>query len=74
MNLRFRFRSNTGPLSGQLALSGFTGFLQEENSLSCYIPAKPQLNVITHDLQNILDNFSNEFPALKLHCKYSIVP
>jgi ribosomal protein L11 methyltransferase len=59
-------------LSGQLALLGFTGFQQEENSLFCFIPVKASES-IDKSLDSTLKRFANEFPELKLRVSHKII-
>lgn len=53
-------------LSGQLALIGFNGFLQNEKQIHCFIPHHIW-NVSTQNkLKSILKRFKHEVPSLKL--------
>ena len=60
-------------LSGQLSMIGFSGFLQEQDSLCCYISAKISFKAITKRLSNILEKFSKEFAELHLTVLHKIL-
>ncbi len=60
-------------LSGQLALIGFSGFLQEQDSIACYISAKTPLKIILKNLHIVLENFAKEFPQLNLAVLHKVL-
>ena len=53
-------------LVGQLALLGFSGFVQEEKSLDCFISAHKWTSTIHAKFQTTLERFKFEFPAVDL--------
>ena len=53
-------------LVGQLALLGFSGFVQEEKSLSCFISAHTWTSTIRAKFQTTLERFKFEFPVVDL--------
>jgi ribosomal protein L11 methyltransferase len=53
-------------LVGQLALLGFSGFVQEEKSLSCFISANEWTSTIQVKFQKTLERFKFEFPVVDL--------
>jgi Ribosomal protein L11 methylase len=53
-------------LVGQLALLGFSGFVQEEKSLSCFISANKWTSTIRAKFQTTLERFKFEFPVVDL--------
>ena len=48
-------------LVGHLALLGFEGFLQDDKSLSCYVPAPTWKRGMEKQLHTLLGNFGKEF-------------
>ncbi len=60
-------------LIGQLAAIGLQGFLQEENSLSCYLPRKSWTASARHSFANTIKNFKNEFPDADCSWKTSVM-
>ena len=53
-------------LVGQLALLGFSGFVQEEKFLICFIPTPKWSLAIQTEFQTILNRFKLEFPFIDL--------
>ena len=53
-------------LVGQLTLLGFSGFVQEEKSLSCFISANKWTSAIRARFQTTLERFKFEFPVVDL--------
>jgi ribosomal protein L11 methyltransferase len=53
-------------LVGQLALLGFSGFVQEEKSLICFISANKWTSTILAKFQTTLERFKVEFPVIDL--------
>jgi ribosomal protein L11 methyltransferase len=53
-------------LIGQLALLGFTGFVQEKEYLICYITANKWTSMVQEKLQKTLERFKLEFPIVDL--------
>ncbi|MGA3286541.1 MAG: 50S ribosomal protein L11 methyltransferase [Bacteroidota bacterium] len=53
-------------LVGQLALLGFTGFVQEEKSLNCFISINKWTSSIRAKFQKTLERFKFEFPVVDL--------
>ncbi len=49
---------------GQLSLLGFSGFVEQENTIECYIPAQKPKEQIKKKTEQLLKKLSNEFPAL----------
>jgi ribosomal protein L11 methyltransferase len=60
-------------LSGQLALIGFSGFLQEQDFISCYISTKVPFKTTSKNLYTVLRNLAKEFPQLKLTVLHKII-
>ncbi|MFZ1977968.1 MAG: 50S ribosomal protein L11 methyltransferase [Bacteroidota bacterium] len=60
-------------LSGQLSMIGFTGFLQEQDSLSCYISTQVSFKTIANSLYSTLEKFANEFSQLHLTVSHKII-
>jgi ribosomal protein L11 methyltransferase len=50
-------------LIGQMAMLGFEGFLQEDSSLACYVPAAAWKKGVKKKLQNLLEKFGKEFAS-----------
>jgi ribosomal protein L11 methyltransferase len=53
-------------LVGQLTLLGFSGFIQEEKSISGFIPANKWTSSIQTKFQKTLERFKFEFPVVDL--------
>ncbi|MCX6144223.1 MAG: 50S ribosomal protein L11 methyltransferase [Ignavibacteriales bacterium] len=51
-------------LIGQLGLVGFEGFLQEDASFSCYVPAAAWKKGMEKKLHTLLGNFGKEFAGM----------
>lgn len=47
---------------GQLAESGFSGFVEQESKLECYIPVKKTKKELEQQLKSVLLKLKNEFP------------
>jgi ribosomal protein L11 methyltransferase len=60
-------------LVGQLSLVGFTGFIQEEIFLSCFIPANRWTPAVRTKLKTTLERFKIEFPIVDLSYTVNIV-
>jgi ribosomal protein L11 methyltransferase len=60
-------------LIGLLALSGFTGFVQEEKLIQCIIPRKKWNARLKNKIDALLSKFNIEFPALTLSYTSSIL-
>ncbi len=55
-------------LIGQLTLLDFSGFVQEEKSFDCYIPAKRWTSAVRAKFQRTLKRFKLEFLNVDLSC------
>ncbi|HEX9615699.1 MAG TPA: 50S ribosomal protein L11 methyltransferase [Bacteroidota bacterium] len=65
--ITFRIPSSRQDLmTGQLAVLGFTGFLQTDDILSAYLPARLWTPAVQRQLQDCLRRFNNEFPNLDI--------
>jgi ribosomal protein L11 methyltransferase len=53
-------------LVGQLSLLGFSGFVQEDHTLGCIIPANKWTPTVGLRFQHLLKRFKTEFPATDL--------
>jgi ribosomal protein L11 methyltransferase len=60
-------------LIGLLALSGFTGFVQEEKLIQCIIPRKKWNTRLKNKIDALLSKFNIEFTALALSYTTSIL-
>ena len=60
-------------LIGQLAAQGLHGFLQEENSFSCYLPRKNWTAKAIQSFRKSLRNFKSEFPGADCTWKTSVI-
>ncbi|MBI4429893.1 MAG: 50S ribosomal protein L11 methyltransferase [Ignavibacteriales bacterium] len=60
-------------LTGQLATLGFSGFLQENASLKCFLPKDKWTNRLKEQLQKILSHFKREFPLLDVRFQLTTV-
>ncbi len=60
-------------LVGQLASIGFEGFLQLEDSFSCYSPLTRWNRETKQSLENLLRNFENEFDGLHFPWKSRVI-
>lgn len=60
-------------LIGQLALLGFQGFLQEEYTLSCYLPRKRWTPGLRQSYVNVIENFRREFAGVDCSWKASTI-
>ena len=61
-------------LTGQLAELGFSGFLQEDRFLACYLEQRRWGDKLRRSLSDLLRRFRDEFPAFELRFKRRIVP
>jgi ribosomal protein L11 methyltransferase len=53
-------------LVGQLSLLGFSGFVQEDKSLKCFMPANKWISSTRARFQTTLERFKFEFPIVDL--------
>lgn len=60
-------------LIGQLAALGFSGFLQEDQTLRCYIKARSWTPATQSRLRRYLQSFQMEFPALDVSVRSQFV-
>ncbi|HVN48929.1 MAG TPA: 50S ribosomal protein L11 methyltransferase [Bacteroidota bacterium] len=60
-------------LVGQLSLLGMEGFLQEDQTLHCFLPSARWKKPFEHRLHASLSRFGKEFPSLNLRYQQSIV-
>lgn len=60
-------------LVGQLAAIGFQGFLQENDSLGCYIPKNLWKPALKKSLQDLIERFQREFRGLECNWHVRLV-
>lgn len=58
---------------GQLSNIGFNGFLQDDDTLSCFIPFRIFNPTLINKFNNILFNFNKEFPKAVISWKKKIL-
>jgi len=60
-------------ISGQLSEQGFTGFVEQEESIECYIPAKKTKAEAQKIIEATLERLKKEFPKLRWTIKGKVI-